>query len=193
MYCICTIKRDNCFQKSSKHPALQRDHSLCLKFRITTFRVSRTSCKLQSCSCMKRTGFYSKSLPNSINPFLLEQPNVKIGMKKIMMMRRVSDIAIYCKTISTLWLLVWANECAGQSMWEKYPLNNQCYLQTRIIIVNVAYSWTTSVIQSTLMVVNEDSWFCGHTNSSIQVIITGIKSKAPKSTNKCDYLLAQSK
>ena len=72
----------------------------------------------------KHTGFYSKSLPNSINPFLLEQPNVKIGMKKIIMMRRVSDIAIYCKTIGTLWLSVWANEYAGQSMWEKYPLKN---------------------------------------------------------------------
>ena len=43
------------------------------------------------------------------------------------------------------------------------------------------------------MVVNEDSQFCGYTNSSIQVIIAGIKSKALKPTNKCDYLLAQSK
>jgi len=51
----------------------------------------------------------------------------------------------------------------------------------------------TSVIQTNLMVVNEDSQFCGYTNSSIQVIIAGIKCKAPKPTNKCDYLLAQSK
>ena len=43
------------------------------------------------------------------------------------------------------------------------------------------------------MVANEDSRFCGHTNSSIQVIITRIKGKAPKPKNKCDYLLAQSK
>ena len=33
-------------------------------------------------AAMKHTGFYSKSLPSSINPFLLEQPNVKIGTKK---------------------------------------------------------------------------------------------------------------
>ena len=176
MYCVCTIERDNCFQKSSERPALRRHHSLSPRFQITTFRVSRTSCSTYR--CMKHTRFYSKSLPNSINPFLLEQPNIKIGMKKIMMMRRVSDIAIYCKTINTLWLLVWANECACQSMWEKYPPKNQCFLQTRIIIINVAYSWTTLVIQTNLMVVNEDSWLCGHTNSSIQVIIAGIKSKA---------------
>ena len=48
------------------------------------------------------------------------------------------------------------------------------------------HSLTTSVIQTNMMVVNGDSQFCGHTNSSIQVIITGIKSKAPKSKNKME-------
>ena len=165
-------------------PSRRRDHSLCPRFQITTFWVSRTSCS--TCSCMKRIGFYSKPLPNSISPFFLEQPNIKIGMKKIVTTHRVSDIAIYCKTISTLWLLVWANECAGQSMWEKYLLKNQYFLQTRIIIINVACSWTTLVIQTNLTVVNEDSWFYELTNSSIQLIIVWTKSKAPKPTNKFD-------
>ena len=85
LYCICIIERDNWFQKYSERPALQRNHSIFPRFQITTFWVSRTSCS--TCSCMKHIGFYSKSLPNSINQFLLEQPSVKIGMKKIMMMR----------------------------------------------------------------------------------------------------------
>ena len=60
--------------------------------------------------------------------------------EKITTMHRVLDTAIYCKTIGTLWLSVWANEYAGQSMWEKYPLKTQCFLQTKIIIIIVAYS-----------------------------------------------------
>src|SRR6185312_960023 len=58
LYCIGTIERDNCFEKSLERPALRRDHSLCPRFRITTFCVSRTSCS--TCSCMKHTGFYSE-------------------------------------------------------------------------------------------------------------------------------------
>ena len=107
--------------------------------------------------------------------------------EKIMTMHRVSDSAIYCNTISALWFSVWANKYVGQSMWEKYPPKNQCFLQTRIIIINIPYSWKTLVIQTNLMVVNKELWFYVHINSSIQVIITGIKGKAPKPTNKCDY------
>ena len=44
--------------------------------------------------------------------------------EKITTMHRVLDTAIYCKTIGTLLLSVWANKYKGQPMREKYPLNN---------------------------------------------------------------------
>ena len=50
------------------------------------------------------------------------------------------------------WIRRWINV-------REYPLKNQCFLQTRIIIINIAYSWTTLVLQTNPMVVNKESWF----------------------------------